>query len=176
MKNSKWVKMFSRDVILKLKDKKDFIFSITNISKELNIPERRCGELLKYYDIDVIKLTTNKRFSKSEWLEECKKKHGDNYDYTESIYVNRKTLVTIKCKIHGDIKVNPSTHMRGSGCNKCSHRESSIFKPIGKEEFIEVSKEIHDNRYDYSLVHDFRRLDEKVKIICKEHGIFEQKA
>ena len=32
---------------------------------------------------------------------------------------------------------------------------------------------IHDFRYDYSLV-DYKNCMEKVKIVCKKHGIFEQ--
>ena len=39
--------------------------------------------------------------------------------------------------------------------------------------FIKKSKEIHDNKYDYLLV-DYVNNRTKVKIICKEHGIFEQ--
>ena len=41
------------------------------------------------------------------------------------------------------------------------------------EKFIEKAKIKHNNRYDYSLVTCFKR-PYKVKIICKEHGVFEQ--
>lgn len=40
-------------------------------------------------------------------------------------------------------------------------------------EFIAKAKAIHGDRYDYSLV-DYKRSRIKVKIICKEHGVFEQ--
>lgn len=40
-------------------------------------------------------------------------------------------------------------------------------------EFIAKAKAIHGDRYDYSLV-DYKRNCIKVKIICKEHGVFEQ--
>jgi len=40
-------------------------------------------------------------------------------------------------------------------------------------EFIEKSKKVHDNRYDYSLV-KYKNLTTKVKIICPFHGIFKQ--
>ena len=43
------------------------------------------------------------------------------------------------------------------------------------EEFIEESKEKHGDKYDYSEV-EYIKIKLKVKIICKEHGIFEQKA
>lgn len=44
---------------------------------------------------------------------------------------------------------------------------------ITTEEFIKRAKEIHGNKYDYSLV-DYKNARTKVKIICPEHGVFEQ--
>jgi len=41
------------------------------------------------------------------------------------------------------------------------------------EQFIENSKKMHGNKYDYSLV-DYKKNNIKVKIICIKHGIFEQ--
>ncbi len=40
-------------------------------------------------------------------------------------------------------------------------------------EFIDKAKLVHGEKYDYSQV-DYKRTHEKVKIICKEHGVFEQ--
>lgn len=42
-----------------------------------------------------------------------------------------------------------------------------------KKNFIEKAKEIHGNKYDYSLV-DYKNNNTKVKIICPIHGVFEQ--
>lgn len=42
-----------------------------------------------------------------------------------------------------------------------------------KDKFIEKSKEVHGNRYDYSMV-DFEKINSPVKIICPTHGVFEQ--
>lgn len=46
-------------------------------------------------------------------------------------------------------------------------------KKLSKEEFINRSNIIHNNRYDYSLV-DYKHSKTKVKIICPFHGVFEQ--
>lgn len=43
------------------------------------------------------------------------------------------------------------------------------------EEFITRANECHNNRYDYSLV-NYTTAKTKVKIICKKHGVFEQRA
>ena len=43
-----------------------------------------------------------------------------------------------------------------------------------KEEYIEKSNLIHNNFYDYSLIPDKILSNEKIKIICPIHGVFEQ--
>jgi hypothetical protein len=42
-----------------------------------------------------------------------------------------------------------------------------------KEQFLKEAKEVHGNKYDYSLV-DYVNNSSKVKIICPIHGVFEQ--
>jgi hypothetical protein len=44
-----------------------------------------------------------------------------------------------------------------------------------KEMFILESIKVHNDKYDYSLV-DYKKSSEKVIIVCKEHGKFEQRA
>lgn len=41
------------------------------------------------------------------------------------------------------------------------------------EFFINQAKEVHGDKYDYSYV-DYKNSSTKVKIICKDHGVFEQ--
>lgn len=43
------------------------------------------------------------------------------------------------------------------------------------EEFISRAKNIHGDTYDYSQT-EYKSAHEKIKIICKEHGMFEQSA
>jgi hypothetical protein len=94
--------------------------------------------------------------------------HGDNYDYSKFIYINCKTKGIIICKIHGEFEQQPSNHLQGKKCSKCS----GCYKPT-TQEFIENSIKIHGNDYDYSKV---EYIDNKTKviIICKIHGEFEQ--
>lgn len=46
-------------------------------------------------------------------------------------------------------------------------------RKLTQEEYINKCIEIHSNRYDYSLV-EYKGTRSKIKVICKEHGIFEQ--
>lgn len=43
------------------------------------------------------------------------------------------------------------------------------------EEFIEKARNVHGDKYDYSLV-DYKNIRSKIKIVCKKHGMFEQQA
>jgi very-short-patch-repair endonuclease len=40
--------------------------------------------------------------------------------------------------------------------------------------FLIKSNEVHNNKYDYSLV-NFNSISDKVDIVCKEHGVFKQR-
>lgn len=74
--------------------------------------------------------------------------------------------VKIICEKHGIFEQTPAHHMRGNGCQLCSEN-----KKMTNGDFIGKVKEIHGNRYDYSLV-EYTNSNTKVKIICEEHGEF----
>ena len=46
-------------------------------------------------------------------------------------------------------------------------------KLLNKKQFVNRSKKIHGNKYDYSLV-EYVNNSTRVKIICQKHGMFEQ--
>lgn len=43
-----------------------------------------------------------------------------------------------------------------------------------KEKIKEMSREIHGNKYDLSLVEDVQNLLGKIRLVCPKHGVFEQ--
>ena len=61
----------------------------------------------------------------------------------------------------------------GQGCEKCAYYNNGLNMRKTNEEFIKEAIQIHENNYDYSLT-NYNKSNIKVKIICKEHGIFEQ--
>ena len=109
-------------------------------------------------------------FSNEKFIEKSILKHGNLYDYSNSIYINNTINIEIVCKTHGSFFQNPGAHLRGQGCSKCSNNQKSNTK-----EFIEKSIKIHGQKYDYSLVKYINK-KEKVKILCLKHGVIEQKA
>ena len=48
-------------------------------------------------------------------------------------------------------------------------------KKLTTEEFINRAKQIHGDKYDYSMV-EYTKAKNYIKIICKKHGVFEQTA
>ena len=95
---------------------------------------------------------------------------GDSYDYSEVVYVNMKTKVSLICKIHGKFEQVPMVLLKGFGCLECKKETERLKK---QEEFIKCASEVHKYRYDYSLV-NYVNNTTKVKIICPVHGVFEQ--
>lgn len=95
-------------------------------------------------------------------------KWGNRYGYSKVTYVNNSTKVILQCKEHGDFEQTPSNHLTGYNCPKCAGNHTP-----STEEFIKIARGIHQDKYDYSSVH-YKSSQEKVKIICKVHGLFEQ--
>ena len=108
------------------------------------------------------------RLSKEDFINRAKKIHGDKYDYSKVEYKNCYTPTTIICPIHGEFQQKPINHLDGCGCPKCGGRQK-----LTKEQFVERSRKIHGDKYDYSLV-EYKSTKQKVKIICPKHGVFEQ--
>lgn len=116
----------------------------------------------------------NIKITKEQFIEEANLVHNNSYDYSLIEYKNNKTKIEIICLEHGIFKLTPYHHInRKQGCRLCGNKKISERFNKTTEDFIERSKNIHGDKYDYSLV-DYIKNDINVKIICKDHGIFEQ--
>ena len=102
-------------------------------------------------------------------ISDFKSVHGDLYDYSKFQYTKARNKGIIICKDHGEFMMTYDHHFRRlQNCPSCAHNRKQNTK-----ECIDKFKNIHGNKYDYSLVvYNGNRV--KVKIICKKHGIFEQ--
>jgi hypothetical protein len=103
------------------------------------------------------------------FINNCKKVHGDNYDYSIVKFVNSKTKIKIICPKHGIFEQFTNNHLCGNGCPICNGNKQKT-----SQNFIFESNKKHGNKYDYSLVNYINNYT-KIKIICPKHGIFEQK-
>lgn len=113
----------------------------------------------------------NKRYN--TFLSKAYKKHGNRFDYSLVDYVNTKTNIKILCSIHGEFEQTPETHLSSNGCKLCSFESLGKNRSRGSYKFILESNIKHKNKFDYSLV-KYINNKTNVKIICPEHGEFEQ--
>lgn len=120
-------------------------------------------------------VTKGIRYTKDKFIEAAQKIHGDKYDYTPVVYINTKTIVTIRCPRHGLFKQKPFDHLAGCQCQKCSD-ESKIEKlSYTTDQYIAVAKTIHGDRYRYTMV-KYVNSRTKVTIECIRHGYFTMRA
>lgn len=109
------------------------------------------------------------------FIRKALKVHGNWYDYSKVEYKGSRTKVTIICPIHKDFEQTPTNHLNDKGCNKCGNLNRGKYHVLTTQTFIERSKSIHNNKYDYSKVNYINNRT-KICIICPEHGEFWQKA
>jgi very-short-patch-repair endonuclease len=112
--------------------------------------------------------------NKENFIKNSKDIHGDKYDYSLVNYVNSKVDVKIICPIHGEFLQKPNYHLSKRGCYKCGKINMVNKRRKSLDIFINQSNLIHGNKYDYSLV-EYKNANSKIKIICPNHGIFNQK-
>lgn len=105
-----------------------------------------------------------------EWINEANKVFTNKYDYLKIFKKDNKYyFFEINCKIHGIFEKKIQNHIKKQqGCPLCSKPSK-----ITEHQFINKANIVHNNKYDYSQI-EFKNTNSKIKIICKEHGIFEQ--
>jgi hypothetical protein len=112
--------------------------------------------------------------AKSEFPTRAALIHHNKYDYSLVSYQGAHVKVTIICPMHGEFQQGPNNHINGEGCASCgsiaSNKNASTKARLN---FKTKANIIHNNLYDYSLV-NYKNSYTKIKIICKNHGEFEQ--
>ena len=129
-------------------------------------------------DLCAIKNRVSKRrLTLEKFIEKANKIHGiGRYDYSKVNYVNNQTEVIIICHNHEtpyEFPQTPSHHLSGNGCKLCGIKNRADKQRLTLEEFIEHSRKIHGNKYDYSKVNYINNSIEVI-INCPKHGDFPQ--
>lgn len=138
-----------------------------NQTPQGHLSGRGCG-VCRYITV------SNKKMSNTEeFIEKCKEKFGEKYDYSNVQYVNSSTYVSINCNKHDEFLQTPANHLYGHGCTKCAIENNALNLTSNNEEFIEKANIVHKNIYNYSKV-KYIKNRVKVIIICNKHGDFKQ--
>lgn len=123
-----------------------------------------CPSCAKNVKIPVIKL-----------ISEFNRIHGFKYKYPFSEYGCNKDKIKIHCPKHGLFVQAISDHKSGKGCASCAAALRGNSARLKQDEFLQRCALKHSNKYDYSLsIYEGQR--KKIKIICPDHGVFEQTA
>lgn len=159
-----------------LVDYKDSYTKVKIICKEHGVFEQQANSHLQGSGCKICRnelLSLKRRSNKEEFIKKAKLIHNNKYDYELIKYVNTHTKIKITCPIHGEFEQSPASHLKGHECKKCGDLNTGRGLSQGKDLFVENSKIIHNNKYDYSLV-NYKNNQTKVIIKCDNHGVFEQ--
>lgn len=109
-----------------------------------------------------------RRLTQQDIIESIRKVHGNKYDLSKVIYVNRRTKICVICPIHGEWHTLTEQLLRGQGCFTCGKNLSGFKKRISTAEFLERASNIHNNKYQYDLV-EFKGIRSKINVYCDFH-------
>lgn len=105
----------------------------------------------------------------SQVAERIKKVHGNKYKLSPlAEYNGYGSPVVLICPVHGEFTTTlHKCVLLKQGCPECSRHTLSY------GEFCNRANQIHNSKYDYSLV-DFSTTTDKIDIVCPVHGLFRQ--
>ena len=111
-----------------------------------------------------------KKLTNDEFKERIFKVHGNRYNLSETIYINRRTPVKIFCNIHKCYQtVKPENLWNGHFSRCCAKENYHSKRALTIEEILKQFNEVHGNKYDYSKV-NYVNIDTPVDIICRDCG------
>ena len=93
-----------------------------------------------------------------EFIKISNKTFNNKYDYSKSIFKNKKSKIEIICPLHGQFSKRPIEHINGSGCPICkeSKGEIKIRELLNKYKVNFISqKEFEGCEYKKNLKFDF---------------------
>ena len=112
-----------------------------------------------------------KRLSQEEFIERCNKVHNNFYDYSKTIYNNKREKITVICPIHGEFNITASNHMNGQGCSKCSSEHIKMDSKWRYELFVEKANILFNNKYSFpNIKAEYENNKSIITIICNDCG------
>ena len=103
-----------------------------------------------------------------KFIEKCKKKYGEKFDYSHVIYNGSHENVEIGCKEHGFFNVSATNFLQRGACPLCSKKPNMENL---RNEFIKKAIEKYGDKYSYNNV-VYNGCYNIVTVTCKKHGDF----
>lgn len=109
------------------------------------------------------------KYTTEQFISKAREKHGDKFDYSQSVYKGSSVNIVIICREHGPFSQTPSEHYIGKGgCHKCHSKIRKIMHLSNKNEFIEKAYKIHADKFEY--IGEYIKQDEPMLMKCNEHN------
>ena len=99
-----------------------------------------------------------------DFIKRCKDKFGDTIGLDKVNYINSTTPITITCKKHGDVDVNPISFINGKGCPLCNPK--MFTKEIVEEKILEK----YGGNIEY-ISKEYQGIDSIAEFFCKKHNV-----
>lgn len=143
------------------------------------------------YYCGLLKLANHFRADQDVLIKRAIEKHGTKYDYSKVSYIRQSEPVEIICPLHGSFYATLHGHINGKKCLYCQYNvtispeeflhsnvyilypEYSLEDKIKIFDWLMRMRQIHGNLYEY-IFHPNIRIEDKITIICREHGEFRQ--
>ena len=105
----------------------------------------------------------SRKLTTAEFVAKATEVQQDKYDYTNTVYVDSKTKLEIRCKEHGSFFKAPVKLYNGGGCQRCKisngeRRIQSILTELGYDYVPEFTfEDCRDKlplRFDFAVFHE----------------------
>ena len=104
---------------------------------------------------------------KTESIERIKKMYPQ-YDFSESIFSDRRSVIKYKCPAHGIVSQKPENLMAGHKCGYCGVEERARNTILNKaKETIPKLKE----KYPNLKLGEYKGANELMEVYCPKHGL-----
>lgn len=108
----------------------------------------------------------NQTYTTDEFIRKSTRIHGNKYNYDNVKYTRTSEKVQITClRCRNTFYQRANDHLNGSGCGSCNKKDGQSYKKLNTSIFVDRSRLIHGNVYDYSKS-DYKYCQLKVEIIC----------
>lgn len=115
------------------------------------------------------------KYSNEDIIIKLKEYNNVDFDYSNVNYIKHDIKIKIKCLKHDELfEQEVSTFLKnGTGCKKCQYEKASYSKRLTISDVKYNLNNVHNFKYIYEIEDTFDSRN-RIKIICKKHGLFEQ--
>lgn len=106
-----------------------------------------------------------------DFIERANNVHSYKYDYSKTVYRNKRGKVVITCPIHGDFEQLAGNHLNGQGCPECGKTYALNCKKHNYNKFIEESNKRFGDNYKFPKIDtEYINSHSKITITCTKCG------